>query len=171
MLSGHRRMEFRWEYRDYSVRSGGQGLIRLAGPDSARLDLLTDGGFLPAPAILIGSGPIWSPVGESMTGMLPAAELVWAAVGRLAVPAARDTVKRVSEGIVHVEIGSGPTWRATFDRNRLASLVRAEGRRVTARVTRAADGSVTYVRGRSTLTITEVRVINAEPFDPEIWRR
>jgi hypothetical protein len=164
-------MEFRWEYRDYAIQNRGQGLIRIAPPDSARLDLLTDGGLVPAPAILIGAGPIWSPVGDAITSILPSPEMVWAAVGRLAVPAAPDSTKQVSDGVVHVEIGTAPTWRVTFDGARLSSLIRADGRKVLERVTRSGDSAVTYVRGRSTLRITDVRITNSIPFDSEIWRR
>jgi hypothetical protein len=120
-------------------------------------------------AVLIGGGPICSPQGEAVLDIIPSPEMSWAAVGRLALPNVGDTIKRVSEGILRADIGTNPKWRVTFDGARLAVLEKAEGRKVVERVTRGTDGTVTYVRGRRRLAITEVREENAQ-FSADIWR-
>src|SRR5438270_10522030 len=51
---GHRRIVFDWELQDRELSGRGEGVARIAGPDSARLDLFLAGGFGGAVAVLIG---------------------------------------------------------------------------------------------------------------------
>ncbi len=169
-LSGHRMLNFRWEYKDGRINTKGLGRFSIAAPDSLRLDVELQGGQLSSFAILLGAGPFRTPMDEETIRMFPTPELIWAAVGRLAVPASGDTIKRVQDGVVRADIGSDPKWRATFDGSRLVSMEKAvKGKRVE-RVTRAQDGAVTYVRGNSILKLTEVKDSIVAAFSSGIWR-
>jgi hypothetical protein len=102
--------------------------------------------------------------------MLPRPEFVWAALGRLHLPAARDTIRIVHDGVLTADIGSNPLWRATFDGDRLTQLSRSVNRRIEERVTRSANGTVTYTRGKTLLRLWNIDEENAQPFSPDIWR-
>jgi hypothetical protein len=169
-LTGYRMLNFDWEYQDAIVSNRGEGTIRIASPDSARLDLFLRSGMGRLQAILIGMGPVTVSTGDDMTRLLPSPELIWAALGRLAVPPARDTVARVIEGRIVADIGADTVYRATFEGDRLTRLEKGVGRRQVERVTRSGDGAVSYARGKTTLRIHNMQERDSEPFDPAIWR-
>jgi hypothetical protein len=98
--------------------------------------------------------------------------MMWAAVGRLAVPALPDTIATVDGGILRADIGRGPTWRISISDGRLASLEYIEEGRLAESVTRAPDGSVRYAnpKTRRMLRITITREETVQGFDASIWR-
>ena len=149
----------------------GEGVARLASPDSARLDFFVDGGFGSGHVLVFGERVI-APGGNLVAGMIPSPPMLWAAVGRLAVPPATDTVAAVDGTRLQADIGRDPRWRATFDGGRLVSLEHIEGGRVTESVTRASDGAVRYThsRARRMLRITVTREEEVATFDASIWR-
>src|SRR6478609_4634569 len=51
---GHRKIVFKWELRDGDMSARGDGVARVASPDSVRLDLFLGGGFGGGAAVLIG---------------------------------------------------------------------------------------------------------------------
>src|SRR4051812_29374097 len=52
--AGHRHVVFRWDYEEGDVAARGDGSVRTAAPDSARLDFFLGGGMGAGAAILIG---------------------------------------------------------------------------------------------------------------------
>ncbi|MDB4872301.1 MAG: hypothetical protein JWL97_3305, partial [Gemmatimonadales bacterium] len=54
MPTGHRHIVFRWDYQEGDIAARGDGSIRTAAPDSARLDFFLGGGLGAGGAILIG---------------------------------------------------------------------------------------------------------------------
>ena len=99
---GHRRLMFHWEYRDRDVSIKGDGAARIASPDSARLDFVVSGGLGSGHALLLGDTVV-APGGDLVRRTLPPSPLVWAALGRLAVPAAPDTVVRVDGDTIQAD--------------------------------------------------------------------
>ncbi len=170
-LSGAKQIVFRWDYNEDFVVARGEGVARIVAPDSARLDFFADGGFGSGYALLFGDRFV-TPGGDMVRNILPSAPMMWAAVGRLAVPALRDTIATVDGGILRADIGRGPTWRVTVNDGRLASLEYIEEGRVVESVTRAPDGSVRYAnpRTRRMLRITITREETVQGFDAAIWR-
>jgi hypothetical protein len=83
-------------------------------------------------------------------------------------------------GLLTVDIGRSPIWRAVFDSVRLIRLERAEGARgggggggggrILESVTRGGNGTVTYTRDKAYLRLWDIKEENAEPFSPDIWR-
>ncbi len=149
----------------------GEGVARLAAPDSARLDFFVDGGFGSGYALLFGDRLV-APGGDLVRNMLPSTPMLWAAVGRLAVPPASDTVATVDGGVLRADIGREPRWRITVGEGRLTSLERIDDGKVTESVVRSPDGSVRYLnpKGRRMLRITITREETVPGFDASIWR-
>ncbi|HEY9450946.1 MAG TPA: hypothetical protein VIQ60_14440 [Gemmatimonadaceae bacterium] len=167
----HRKLVFLWEYTDESVRAQGDGAARVAPPDSMRLDLFIGGGYGGGSAVLIDDELTTSGSGQ-ISGYLPPVPLLWASLGRLAVPTGPDTTVRVDGDTLRVEIGHSPTWRATFAASRLCRLELIEGGRIRQWVTRDSAGHVHYEHegARRTLNLTVTRVDTVSAFDATIWR-
>ena len=96
--------------------------------------------------------------------------MLWAALGRLAIPPAADTTVRVDGAVVWADIGAMPVWRVEFHGPRLARLDRIDDGRVRDFVNRR-EREVVYesFSPRSKLTL---RIKRDEPvmgFDAKIW--
>ena len=170
--AGHQRLTFRWEFSDGEVGFKGEGVARVAAPDSARLDFFVDNGMGGGRAVLI-DGTLLVPRGaEQIRRVLPPVPLLWAALGRLALPPAPDTTVRSEGRLLRAEVGTDPRWRMTFDGGRLVELTRIDGGRVAERVSRAADGEVQYLHltAQRRLSLTKVAATPAGDFDAAIWR-
>ena len=168
---GNRKVVFKWELRDGDVSARGDGVARVASPDSVRLDFFLGGGIGGGAAVLIGDS-LQVPGPEAARNLIPPRALLWAALGRLDVPAERDTVVRVDAGVLRADIGAPVRWRATFHGDTLTRLERVDGSRIQEWVQRAADQSVQYRNeaARRTLSLIIQRSDAVPPFDPTIWR-
>jgi hypothetical protein len=168
---GNQRIVFRWEYVDQAIAAKGEGVARVAPPDSARMDFFLDGGLGGGYAIVIGDS-ISTPGGDQVRRYLPPVSLLWAALGRLAVPALPDTVAKVDGGALRADIGRNPAWRVTFVADRLTRLERiVDGRRLEWVSRNGADVRYQNERSSRSLTLKISSSNEAPPFDPAIWRR
>jgi hypothetical protein len=167
-----RRIVFAWDYADQDVAARGEGVVRVAPPDSARLDVFLAGGFGGASAFLIGDS-VRAPGGDLLRRVIPPPPLLWAGLGRLAVPAARDTVARVDGDTLRADIGRNPTFRASFAGGQLVGLERLDRGRVAETVVRTPDRRIVYrhAGARRTLTMTVTRVDTVPAFDSTTWQR
>jgi hypothetical protein len=168
---GTRQVVFKWELRDGDISARGDGVARIASPDSVRLDFFLGGGFGGGAAVLIGDS-LQVPGPEAARHLVPPRALLWAALGRLDIPAEPDTVVRVDAGVLRADIGAPVRWRATFHGDTLTRLERVDGGRLQEWVERAADRSVQYRNeaARRTLSLVIQRSDAVPPFDPAIWR-
>ena len=168
---GTRKLVFKWELRDGDVNARGDGVARIASPDSVRLDFFLGGGFGGGSAVLIGDS-LQVPGPDAARRLIPPRALLWGALGRLDIPAEPDTVVRVDGGVLRADIGSPVHWRATFRGDTLTRLERVDGGRLQEWVERAADQSVQYRNeaARRTLSLVIQRSDAVPPFDPAIWR-
>lgn len=168
LAPGHRLLTFRWEYVEGNSLTRGDGSLRVAPPDSARLDLFL-GAFGSGAALLI-SDRLHAPLPESARKLIPPPTMLWAAIGRLAVPAATDTVVTADHDLIRGDIGHDPVWRVTFSDGTLIRLEHINGGRVLEHVERAGT-RIRYVSNvaprRLTLNITSDEP--APPFDRSIW--
>jgi hypothetical protein len=169
---GHRRIVFNWELEDPDLTARGEGAARIAPPDSARLDFFLAGGMGSGAAVLIdGILRLPSQAEDLSRRLVPPPPLLWAALGRLAIPEARDTVVRVDGETLRADIGTPVAWRVTFVRDTLRKLERVEGGRIIEWVERFAGGRVRYrhevSHRRLDLLITRSDDVSA--FDPTIW--
>lgn len=166
---GHRRLVFRWDYEENSLIARGEGAMRVAPPDSARVDLFLNGGIAVGRAILIGN-TIRATNREQVARYLPPPPMMWAALGRLAIPALPDTIITVEGEVIHADIGRPAAWRVTIKGNRLMRLARVSGGRIVELVTRDDGGRLLYeVPGRRKLWLGITRDDEVPAFDASIW--
>ena len=169
LAPGHRRIVFRWDYEENALIARGEGAIRAASPDSARLDLFLNNGVAVARAVLIGN-TLTAANQAQMERVLPPAPMLWAALGRLAIPALPDTVVTVEGDVMHADIGRPAAWRVTVKGTRLMQLARLSGGRLVELVTRDAGGRLLYeVPGRRKLWLGITRDEEVPAFDASIW--
>ncbi len=138
-----RRVAFTWRYDEQDgVSARGDGVARVTPPDTAQLQFFLAGGFGGGTARLTGND-LQIPNRDIVRRLLPAAPLLWAALGRLALPASADTILRQAGDTLRADIGHAPTWRVTVVRDTLRLVERIDEGRVTERVVRG-DQHVAY---------------------------
>lgn len=167
---GHRRVTFTWELEEGSMVVRGEGAARIAAPDSARVDLFITGGYGAASVILIGDS-LRVPPGAGMQQMIPPKALLWAALGRLAIPALPDTIIRVLGDTTWSEIGHPLRWRLVAIRGELTRLERISGRRVVEWVDRVPGQRIRYeVFAQRSLVLKIQHDQPVAPFDASVWQ-
>ena len=167
------RLVFRWRYQEQDgFTAGGDGVARVVPPDSGRLDFFLDGGLGGGYAILTGDR-LSVPGGPMVERVLPPPPLLWAALGRLALPAGlRDTIVRLDGDTLRADVGGGTRWRATFADRRLVRLERIDAGRVIEWVTRAgATIRYQHTTARRSLAIDLQRSEFVDGFPASIWTR
>lgn len=169
---GSRRVVFRWELEDPDMAARGEGAARMASPDSVRLDFFLGGGLASGAAVLI-QNDLRVPSGADAISrrLVPPPPMLWAALGRLALPVMRDTVVRVDADTLRADIGTPVAWRVTFVRDTLRRIERVEGGRVTEWVQRFVDGRLRYRHegSRRQLDLFVTRSDLVDEFDSSIW--
>jgi len=179
-------LRFTWSYKDETFEAAGEGAVRVHGPERARLDFFLRNGMAGGYAILIGD-TLTVPGIDLVKRMLPPVPLLWASLGRLALPPTADTVARQVGDTLMADLGAlrggdatradGRAWRVGFVGARLATVDRIEDGRVSERLERrrATDGRTTvayeHVRGKRRLQISVTDSSIVEGFDDAIWRR
>jgi hypothetical protein len=169
--TGHRRVVFQWELKEQDLTARGDGVARIAYPDSMRLDFFLGGGHGSGAAVLVGDS-LAVPGPDMTRRLVPPRALLWAALGQLAIPAERDTVVRVDGSTLRADIGSPVHWRVTFNGDSLARLERIDGGRLREWVERGAGQRIQYRHESSgrTLLLVIQRSDVVTPFDSSIWR-
>jgi len=167
---GNRKIVFKWELQDGDMTARGDGVARVASPDSVRLDFFLGGGFGGGAAVLIGDS-LRAPGPEMARKLIPPRALLWAALGRFQIPAVSDTVVRVDGDVVRADVGRPVTWRVSFRGDTLVRLDRVEGGRLQEWVQRSADQRVEYRNegAHRSLSLVIQRSDAVPPFDPAIW--
>ena len=169
MANGHRHIIFTWDYQEGDIAARGDGSIRTAAPDSARLDFFLGGGLGAGGAVLIGDS-LRTPHANLARRYIPPAPLMWAALGRLAIPPLADTVVRVDGELTRADIGRPLQWRVAIKGDTLVELDHVSDGKITESLTRGMNGTLTFQApgARRTLRLTLIR---EEPgsFDASIW--
>jgi hypothetical protein len=167
---GYQKVTFGWSVDESSMVIRGDGVARIAPPDSARVDLVLGGGFGGMSAILIGNEATFPPH-ATMTDLMPPPPLLWAAFGRLALPALPDTVIRVSGDTLRADIGQPAQWRVTVVRDTLTALERLDTGRIVESVVRESKTLVRYesAADHRTLVLTIKKIEPANTFDASLW--
>ncbi len=168
------RVTFKWELNDNSsdspIIARGDGVARIAPPDTARVDLFLGGGFGAAAAVLVGDS-LRIPRGGGIAELIPPPPLLWAALGRLALPAISDTIVRVSGDTLRASLGRPVQWRITAVGNTLTRVERIAGDRIVEWVDRTPGKHVRYeLSGRRSLVLDIENQQPSAAFDASIWR-
>lgn len=163
----HTKIVFKWEYVDGESLTRGDGAVRLAAPDSARVDFFI--GSLGGAAALIGD-TLRANAGGMVKRLLPPVPLMWAAFGRLAIPAMPDTTAVTDGPLLRADIGRPVEWRVTARGDTLVSLAHIPGGKMSEQITRSADEVLYEVpSARRKLRLTIVRTEEGGTFDASIW--
>ena len=173
LTPGAQHVVFKWNYRDPDMFASGDGAARIVAPDSVRIDLFVAGGMGSGYAIVIGDST-WSPAGERLNRFLPPVSMLWAALGRLAVPAG-DTTVRVDGATMRADIARGASvMRVAFTGDRLTVIEHIEGGAIRERVEHQPGPAETIqydqFGAHRTLTLTITRRQPAAGFDAQIWK-
>jgi hypothetical protein len=169
LAPGHRHIVFKWDYQEGDIAARGDGSVRTAAPDSARLDFFLGGGLGAGAAVLVGE-TLRSPNAELARRYIPPTPMMWAALGRLAIPSLPDTVVRVDGDLLRADVGHPVQWRVAIRGDTLIALEHISGGKITESLSREANGAMVYqapgARRRLTLTI-----LREQPgsFDDSIW--
>lgn len=179
-------LRFTWSYKDETFEATGDGAVRRLGPDRARLDFFLRNGMAGGYAILVGDS-LTVPGIDLVKRMLPPVPLLWASLGRLSLPATKDTLARIDGDTLRADLGSlrgrdasgadGRAWRVAFAGNALARVERIEDGKVIEWMSRTvgpdAPLRLQYVheRGKRRLAIAVTDITIVEGFNDAIWRR
>lgn len=167
---GYRRIIFGWDYKERVFSARGDGVSRIAPPDSVRIDLFLENGSSGGYVIMIGDS-ITTVAQEEARRSLPPAPLLWAALGVVRVTAP-DTVARQDGDTLRIEVGQDPTWRMSFAGRALRRMERISAGRIEEAVERTDSSRVVYRQpgaGR-TLVLAIRQTIPETRFDAAIWR-
>lgn len=105
-----------------------------------------------------------------MTELIPPAPLMWAALGRLAIPALSDTLIRVRRDTLQADIGKPVQWRITAVGGELRRLERIAKGRIVEFVEREPGQPMRYeAAGRRKLVMTPFDEGPVVGFDQKIW--
>lgn len=172
--AGSRRVLFQWTLEDRDFTARGEGAARIAAPDSARLDFFLAGGYASGAAVLLGDRLELPPgADELVRRLIPPAPLLWATLGRVALPVTQDTIVRVDGDSLRADIGSPAAWRLTFIRDTLRRVERIHDGRIVEWVTRDLGSRVRYrhepSRRQLDLHITRIDDVPVG-FRPDIWK-
>lgn len=167
---GHQQVSFEWEYADIDMAGRGDGVARIASPDSVRLDFFLAGGFTGGAAVMIGDS-LEVPGIEIMRRLIPPPTLLWGSLGRTALPVMRDTAIRRDGAFLRADIGRPVAWRVTFRGDSLIRLEHVDGGRVVEWVDRAEQSRIEYRQesARRSLRLHITHVENGTAFDQTIW--
>ncbi|AMW04869.1 hypothetical protein [Gemmatimonas phototrophica] len=179
-------LRFTWSYKDETFEASGDGAVRRLGPDRARLDFFLRNGMAGGYAILVGD-TLTIPGIDLVKRMLPPVPLLWASLGRLALPPTADTLARQDGDTLRADLGTlrgrdasgadGRAWRVAFAGTQLARVDRIEDGKVIEWMTRSVgqDGPLrlqyVHERGKRRLAIAVTDTTIVEGFDDAIWRR
>jgi hypothetical protein len=172
---GHRKLVFNWELDDREMSGRGEGAAQIASPDSARFDFILAGGYGSGAAILVNDTVQTPPNvtgGDLMRRLVPPAPMLWAALGRAALPNLPDTVIRVEGTTLRADVGLPVAWRLTFHGDTLFRAERVNGGRVAEWVERSDSAHIRYRNegSRRSLRLTITRSDEVSGFDASIWR-
>jgi hypothetical protein len=170
MPSGHRQIVFDWEYSDQDMKGTGNGVARVASPDSARLDFFLAGGLIGGNAVLIRDS-LQLPGVDMFRRLIPPPTLMWALLGRSAFPVTRDTAVRREGELLRADLGKPVQWRATFRADSLVRLEHVEGDRVVEWIEHLPGRRIEYRQeaARRSLKLQITRMDSVGSFDASIW--
>ena len=126
--AGHRRLVFRWDYEENALIVRGEGSIRIASPDSARVDLFLNSGVAVGRAVLIGNRLRATNRPRSSVFCHRPHD-----VGCVRTPCDStlpDTVVTVEGDVLHADIGRPADMEGDSESNRLMQLAGLSGRRI-----------------------------------------
>lgn len=177
---GHTLLQFKWLFRNERSSAGGVGRIRIAGPDTLRLDARGPLGSGRMAAVVVGNAKQWAEPEEQVAQIVPDYTLLWAMLGVARLPEPGATLRGlVRESMTAWEYDRGPdTVAYAITRGtpaRLAAEVRRAGTLVGRVETTLSDhrwpthARLTVPGVPAQLDIEFVSTAPDSDFPPETW--
>ncbi len=174
-------LRFKWTYRDDQRSGGGRGTLRMAPPDSMRIDWASALNIKSGAAVVIGDSLRWAdPREDYPSANSQAIQLVWTALGIVRPPDSGTATYGMRDS-------TGAAWRYTRDRDTVSfrftatpRTLQGEWRRggklmARSRTELAAGGlpqgtRVDVPERSARFEITFVAVDSTATFAPALWR-
>ncbi|MGH7567418.1 MAG: hypothetical protein ACREL9_00395 [Gemmatimonadales bacterium] len=182
----HTAVRFRWRYQDERLSAGGRGTVRIAPPDSLRFDYAGPFGLGSGAAVVIGDSLLWADPPEGVRSLVPAIQMLWAALGTVRPPApgaavfSRQDPPRTIWRFVQGDDSAVDTLDYVATGSETSSL-EAEWRRGGRVVARSravyedhampASARIDFPEAPARFEFTVVAVDTAPVFVPALWRR
>ena len=179
----NREIRFRWKFQNASEGSvGGRGRLRLALPDSIRLDAAGPLGVHASAALVVSDTTLWADPEQDVQRLVPNYQLFWAMLGIARVPRGTERVRHFADGTLTAWQFSGGQDTVEYIRengavSRLIAEVRQAGQRLGRVETKfGPDGLPVSSRlivphPASRLDLTFYQNVKARPFAPDTWTR
>lgn len=175
----HQLYRFKWLLRDERGSAGGRGSVRVAPPDSLRLDVAGPFGGGAASAVVIGDHPLWTDPADAISRLVPNYPLMWAMFGIARMPSAGMKLRGLADGSTEAwqYAGSADTIeyaRTAGDPGRLIAEVRRSGE-VIGRVETTMSRDQTPLKARLTVPSAPAQLdltflsTTRDSFAPDIW--
>ena len=181
----HTLIRFRWKYRDAGKSYAGRAAVRVAPPDSLRIDYAGPFNWGAGAALVVGDTTVWADPEKNFRSLVPAVRMLWAALGIVRPPAVGAAVS----GLVGPGADSVRIWRFVQSEDTLdyrlargeARVLEAEWRRQGRVVARSraeldirampASARIDFREGPARFEVTVGAVDTTVVFDSATWRR
>ena len=179
-------IRFRWKYRDAGKSYAGRAAVRIAPPDSLRIDYAGPFNWGAGAAFVVGDTTVWADPEKNFRSLVPAVRMLWAGLGIVRPPAVGAAVF----GIVSSPgVDSARIWRFVQGEDTLdyrlarggARVLEAEWRRQGKVVARSraeldvrampASARIDFPEGPARFEFTVGSVDTTVVFDSATWRR
>jgi hypothetical protein len=175
----HQLYRFKWLLRDERGSAGGRGSVRVAPPESLRLDVAGPFGSGVASAVVVGDTALWTDPADAISRLVPNYPLMWAMFGIARLPPGGVALRGLTHSSTHAwqYAGGSDTLeyaRTTGDPGRFLAEVRQSGQLIgRAETTLAPDGTplkarLTVPSAPAQLDLTFLSTAR-DTFAPSIW--
>ncbi|HEX6432694.1 MAG TPA: hypothetical protein VFZ87_00560 [Gemmatimonadales bacterium] len=175
----HQLYRFKWLLRDERGSAGGRGSVRVAPPDSLRLDVAGPFGGGAASAVVVGDHPLWTDPADAISRLVPNYPLMWAMCGIARMPPGGVELRGLTNGSTQAWQYAGSTdtveyARTTGDPGRLIAEVRQAGKLI-GRVETTLAADETPLKARLTVPSVPAQLdltflsTARDSFAPAIW--
>ncbi|HXY19794.1 MAG TPA: hypothetical protein VEH83_07330 [Gemmatimonadales bacterium] len=172
-------LTIRWRYDDGDTPVTGRGAVRLAPPDSLRLDVGVP--VVGRATLVLAGDSAWSKPGSLVRQVLPNRSLVWAMLGVVRPPDSVASVERAETSDHHVyrvTDGDGVVTTLELRGDTLLGATAARGERAIGRLSLTRDSTGAVVRAETVDLEHSIRFVldvdrreSGGAFPSEIWRR
>ncbi|HTO72679.1 MAG TPA: hypothetical protein VMJ30_02620 [Gemmatimonadales bacterium] len=173
---------FKWSFKNERSTAGGRGSIRIAAPDSLRMDVAGPLGAGRAAGVVIGDSAVWVEPEKSLNDLVPSYPLLWAMTGVARRPGEAAELRGLTEARrVYLQYVDGADTveylRELSSPARFLAEVRHAGK-VVGRVETKLDASGQPVSSRLTVPSEPAQLdlnfylhSSSNAFPPDTWRR
>lgn len=186
LVPRHRTLvRFRWKYRDADKDYAGRATVRIAPPDSLRIDYAGPFNWGAGAAVVVGDSTVWADPEKNFRSLVPAVRMLWAGLGIVRPPAPGAAVYGGGGGGGVAPDSGARIWRFvqggdTLDYRLAMRVLEAEWRQgKTLARSRAeldarsmpANARIDFPEGRARFEFTVGAVDTGAVFDSTVWRR